>query len=72
MYSDYGITIESVGSWSFDNDTSRNIIIFGVDNSSSSQVDNRKNNVLFLGEGPTFGINGSFDSPEKNFSINFS
>ena len=25
-----------------------------------------------LGEGPTFGINGSFGSPEKNFSINFS
>ena len=25
-----------------------------------------------LGEGPTFGINGSFGSSEKNFSINFS
>ena len=25
-----------------------------------------------LGEGPTFGINGSFGSPEKKFSINFS
>ena len=24
-----------------------------------------------LGEGPAFGINGSFGSPEKNFSINF-
>ena len=27
---------------------------------------------LLLGEGPTFGVNGSFDSGEKTFSINFS
>ena len=26
---------------------------------------------LLLGEGPTYGINGSFGSPEKKFSINF-
>ena len=32
MYSGYGITFDSVGSWSFDNDTARNVIIFGVDN----------------------------------------
>ena len=24
-----------------------------------------------LGEGPTYGINGRFGSPEKKFSINF-
>ena len=36
-----------------------------------SQVDNRKNNFLILGLGPTYGINGSFDSPEKKISINF-
>ena len=55
----------------FYNDFTRNVIIFGVDNSSSSPSDNRKNNVLILGEGPTYGINGSFGSPEKKFSINF-
>ena len=60
------------GSWSFDNDTARNVLIFGVDNRSSSYVENRKNNFLVLGEGPTFRINGSFGSPEKNVSINFS
>ena len=27
--------------------------------------------LLSEGEGPTYGINGSFASPEKNFSINF-
>ena len=30
------------------------------------------NNFLVLGEGPTFRINGSLGSPEKDFSINFS
>ena len=30
-----------------------------------------KNNFLILGEGPNCGINGSFGSPEKKFSINF-
>ena len=54
------------------NGTARNVIIFGVDNGSSSHDENRKNNFLVLGEDPTFGINGNFDSPEKTFSINFS
>ena len=47
-------------------------MIFGVDNSSSSHSDNRKNNFLVLGEGPTFRINVRFCSPEKKFQINFS
>ena len=42
-----------------------------IKNSSSSHADNSKNNVLILDEGPTFGINGSFGSPEKKCSINF-
>ena len=33
--------VESSGS--FDNDFARNVIIFGVDNSSSVHIDNRKN-----------------------------
>ena len=33
---------------------------------SSSHSDNRKNNFLVLGQGPTFRINGSFGSPEKS------
>ena len=71
MYSDYGITFNSTDLWSFDNDTARNVIIFGVDNSSSSHADNRKNNFLILGLSWTFRINGSFGSPEKKISINF-
>ena len=72
MYSGHGITFDSAGSWSFNNDTARNVIIFSVGNSSSTRADNPKNNFLVLGEGPVFGINGIFGSTEKSFSINFS
>ena len=72
MYCGYGISFDSADSWSFDNEIARNVIIFGVDNSLSSQAENRKNNFLVLGAGPTFRINGRFGSPEKKFSIDFS
>ena len=38
---------------SFDNGFARNVVIFGVDNISSSHTDNQKNNFLVLVEGPT-------------------
>ena len=60
-----GTTSDSASSWNFGNDFARNVTIFGVDNYSSSHSGNHKNNVLVLGEVPTYGINGSFDSPEK-------
>ena len=47
-------------------------MIFGVDNSSSSHTDNRKNNFLVLGEGPTSGINNTIGAAEKKISFNFS
>ena len=67
----YRITFDIAGSCSFDNGTTKSVIIFGVDNSSSSHCNNCKNNFLILGEGSTFGINGKVDSPDKKFSINF-
>ena len=57
VYSGYGITIDSASSWSFDNDTARNVIIFGIDNSSPSHAENRKNNFLLISEDPSFSIN---------------
>ena len=54
-----------------DNETARIVVIFGVDNSASTHADNAKNHFLTLGEVPTFGINGSFGSPKKKFSISF-
>ena len=72
VYNGYGITFDSADFWSFDNDTARNVIIFDVDNSSSSHSDNQKNDFLVFGKAPTFGINGRFGTPEKKFDINFS
>ena len=69
--SGYGIKFDSAGLWSSDNDFVRNFILFGVDKSSSSYSGNHRNNFLILGEGPSYGINGSFGSSEKKFSINF-
>ena len=39
----------------------RNVVVFGVDDSSSSHADNDINNFLLLGEGPTFGIMEALD-----------
>ena len=65
VYSSYRKTFNSTDWWSFDNGTVRNVIIFGVDNSSSSHADNHKSNFLILRLGPNFGINGRSGSPEK-------
>ena len=71
MYTGYEIAFDGGGLWSFHNDFAGNVLIFGVDNSSSSHADNRKNNFLVLGEGLTYDINGSFGAAENKFSINF-
>ena len=39
-YNGTGIIFDREGSWSFDNVYARNVVIFGVDNSSSSHMDN--------------------------------
>ena len=67
IYSGYGITFGSAGSWSFEDTFARNVIIFGADNSSSPHSDKRKNNFLVLGQGPTYGINENFGSSEEKF-----
>ena len=65
MYSGYGIAFDGKGEWSFGNGYARNVKVFGVDNSSSSDTDKLKNILLILGGGDTSGINGSFGTPEK-------
>ena len=71
MYNGYGMAINGAGSWSFSNDFPRNVIIFCIDNSSSSHTDNCKNNFQSKVR-PTDNINGSINTAEKTFSINFS
>ena len=53
VYSGYKIADDEESEWSFDNDYARNVIIFGVHNSSSSHTNNLQNNFLILGEGDT-------------------
>ena len=65
IYNGQGIAVDKECSWSFCNDFARNVVLFGV-NSSSSHPYNRKNNFLVLGEGPTDGQNDSTGAAEKN------
>ena len=48
----------------------RNVIIFGVDMSSSIKIDNRKKDILIFRKGPTQVLEHTL-SAEKLYSINF-
>ena len=50
--------------------TGRNVIIFGVDISSSTKTDNRKKDILMLGKGLTQGLEHTLIA-EKMYSISF-
>ena len=50
-YSGYGIGFHRKGFFSFGNGSGRNVIIFGVEMSSSPHIDNK--NISILGKGPT-------------------
>ena len=69
-YSGYGIGFDRKGFFSIGNEIGRNVIIFGVDMSSSTKIDNRKKNILILVKGPTQRLEHTH-SPEKLYSINF-
>ena len=70
-YSGYGIGFD-IRSW-FSHPSSgdgQNVIIFTVDMSSSTKIDNREKDILILGKGPTQGLEHTL-SAEKMYSINF-
>ena len=69
-YSGYGIGFDRETSFSIGNEIGKNVIIFGVDMSSSTKIDNRKKDILILGKGPTQGLESTL-SAEKMYSINF-
>ena len=69
MCGDNGIAFNGAGSWKFGNDYAKNVVIFCVNDSSSSHTDISKNDFLVLGEGPTCVINGSFGPRHKTFSL---
>ena len=70
-YSGYGIGFYRKGSYSIGDEVGRNVIIFGVDMSSSPHIDNKKKDILILGKGPTQGLGEHSLSAEKMYSINF-
>ena len=70
-YSGYGVGFDRHGFFSHSSGgTGRNIIIFGVDMSSSTKIDNRKKDNLILGKGPTQRLKHTL-SAKKVYSINF-
>ena len=58
------------GSNSIGNEVGRNVIIFGIDMSSSLHTDNKEKYILILGKGPTQGLEHTLTA-EKLYSINF-
>ena len=71
QYSSYGIGFDRNSSFSFSSSGSgQNVIIFGVDMSSSAIIDKKKKDILILGNGPTQGQEHTLTA-EKIYSINF-
>ena len=70
-YSGYEIGFDRHGSFSFPGTgLGRNKMIFGVDMSSSTKIDNGKKDIFILGKGPTQGLENKL-SAEKMYSVNF-
>ena len=70
-YSGYGIGFDRISSFSFPGGGfGQNILIFGVDMSSSAHIDSKKKDILVLGRGPTQGLEHT-PTAEKMFSITF-
>ena len=53
-------------------DWGKNIVIFGVDTSSSVHIDNKVKDILILGKGPTQRLKCTTFRAEAEYSINFS
>ena len=67
----YGTGFDRRGRFSFPGGGfGQNVIIFGVDMSSSAHIDNKKKDILVLGIGPTQGLEHTL-AAEKMYSINF-
>ena len=70
-YSGYGIGFDRRGSFSFPvGGFGSNVIIVGVDMSSSAHIDNKKKDILILGKGQTQGLEHKLTA-EIMSSINF-
>ena len=68
--SGYGVGLDRKGLFSLCNEIGRNVIIFGIDMSSSQHIDNKNKYILILGKGPIQGLEHILTA-EKLYSINF-
>ena len=69
-YPGYGIEFDRRSSFSFPvTGFGQNVLIFGVDMSSSPHIDNKKKDILVLGKGSTQGLVRT-STAEKMYSIN--
>ena len=69
-YSSYGIVFDRRSSFSFPGGGfGQNVIIFGVDMSSSAHIDNQKKDILILAKGPAQGLEHTLTA-ETMYSIN--
>ena len=70
-YSGFGIRFDKTSSFSFPGSGfGQNVLILGVDMSSSAHIGNKKKDILVLGKGPTQGLEHTLTA-EKMYSINF-
>ena len=54
-----------------DGSMGKNVIMFGVDISSSAHIDNKKKDILILGSGPIQGLDDTTLTTEAQYSIIF-
>ena len=70
-YPGYGTGFDRKGSFSFSGGGyGQNVLILGVNMSFSTQIDNKKKDILVLRIGPTQGLEHTLTA-EKMYSINF-
>ena len=69
-YSGYGVGFDGKGTFSFPSGRfGPNAILSGVGMSSSVHVNNKRNDILILGEGGTQGLNGRILTAEKYIQL---
>ena len=72
-YSGYGIGFNDCGLFSLPDGSEfgKNLMIFSADMSSSVHIDNKQEDILILGKGPSDGLDNTILMAEKEYSINF-
>ena len=72
-YTGYGTGFDSLSEFSLpDGSMGKNVIIFGVDMSSSVHIDNKEKDILIVGKGPTKGLDDTTLTAAAQYLSNFS